>query len=341
MDLSFDLLESVVPEALDSIRGRYNILSTIKAKAPVGRRVLSASTGITERHIRNDVELLNALGLVEQNVVGISLTKKGEAVLEELTIALHEFFGLEALETELEKRLGIPKVIIVKGDCDETPAVMNILSKAAASVISSTLSSGDTVAVTGGTTLRSAIKMIEAPDNLERVTVLPARGGIGRDIDIQSNTIAALFADRIGGEHRALYLPDMLGARAARTVLKEPNIKKAIDELNNVNMAVFGIGVAREMALRRSLSSAIIDLIERRGGVGEAFGYYFSESGNIIYSSHTVGMSMEMLLGVKKLIGVAGGSKKAKAIMAVIKNIPHCVLVTDEGAARAMCQAAK
>ncbi|MBE5816989.1 MAG: hypothetical protein E7315_04625 [Clostridiales bacterium] len=341
MDLSFDLLESVMPEALENIRGRYNILSTVKAKAPVGRRVLSSSTGITERRIRNDVELLCDLGLVRQDVVGISLTQKGESVLEELTVALHEFFGLEALETELEKRLGIAKAVIVKGDCDETPAVMNILAEAAASVISSTLSSGDSVAVTGGTTLRATVKMIDAPIGLEGVTVVPARGGIGRDIDTQSNTIAALFADRIGGEHRALHLPDMLGARAARTVLKDPTIKKAIDELKNVNMAVFGIGVAKEMALRRNLSQAIIDLIERRGGVGEAFGYYFEENGDIVYSSHTVGMSMEMLLGVKKLIGVAGGSKKAKAIMAVIKNIPHCVLVTDEGAARAICQAAK
>ena len=39
----------------------------------------------------------------------------------------------------------------------------------------------------------------------------------------------------------------------------------------------------------------MINELEELGAVGEAFGHYFNESGEIVYSTPTIGVKMKML----------------------------------------------
>ena len=48
-------------------------------------------------------------------------------------------------------------------------------------------------------------------------------------------------------------------------------------------------------------------------------------------------ITLDEMKGIDRIIGVAGGAKKAKAILSVIRNIKNTILVTDESAANEMC----
>lgn len=69
--------------------------------------------------------------------------------------------------------------------------------------------------------------------------------------------------------------------------------------------------------------------------VGEAFGYYFNELGDIVHKVSTIGIQLSDLARIPDIIAVAGGASKAKAIRAYMKQAPaSTILITDEGAAR-------
>jgi central glycolytic genes regulator len=66
---------------------------------------------------------------------------------------------------------------------------------------------------------------------------------------------------------------------------------------------------------------------------GEAFGYYFSEQGSIVYSTPSIGLKLDDLDKIKTVLAIAGGKGKASAIEAVTKTGIIDWLIIDEGAA--------
>lgn len=332
------MLEALVPEALDSLKVRYELLRCIALKQPLGRRALSVELDITERRVRTETELMVRSGLIEVKTSGMYVTDYGMEILKSLSGSMQSVYGFSKTEKLLQELIGIKRVIIAKGDIEVNKLSMESMGKVAASVIDGMIEDGDTIAVTGGNTLRRVADSFESSRTHRSIRVVPGRGGIGNDPELQSNTVASVFASKLSAETDILYLPDMLNPRIARTIMQEPNIKKLIATIKSVNMLVFGIGVADEMAQRRGLSKPISDMIKQRGAVGEAFGYYFNQNGDIVYISHTIGITLDEMKGVDRVVGIAGGAKKAKAILSVIRNIKNTVLVTDESAANEMCR---
>ena len=61
--------------------------------------------------------------------------------------------------------------------------------------------------------------------------MLPARGGMARNVEIQANTLVANLADKIGGNYELLHAPDNLSNAALETILNEKDIKDIIDKI--------------------------------------------------------------------------------------------------------------
>ena len=98
-----------------------------------------------------------------------------------------------------------------------------------------------------------------------------------------------------------------------------------------------GIGDAHHMADLRNTPENECRLLQEQGAKGEAFGYYFDGNGNVVHRIRTVGIQTEQLNNVPLIIAVAGGQSKAEAILSYMASAPRqTILVTDEGAARAM-----
>ena len=60
-------------------------------------------------------------------------------------------------------------------------------------------------------------------------------------------------------------------------------------------MLLHRISTAEEMARRRGLHDDHVMQLIVNGAVGEAFGYYFNDLGEVVYSTASVGIRMEDL----------------------------------------------
>lgn len=318
---------------LQTLEKRYNILRMIYYNQPIGRRVLANHMGIGERIVRTEINFLSQQNLIEINSPGMSMTSEGEEIIDKLKDFIHELKGLSELEKVIAEKLKIKKVIILPGDSDVDDTVMDEIGRATGNYLKGIIKNNEIIALTGGTTMKSFVDNFPKSNNCSNLLVLPARGGMGKNIEIQANTLVSNLAKKLNANYKLLHVPDNLSSNALSTMLMEDGIKSIIDKLNKSDILIYGIGKADDMAKRRGLSEEKIDEIEKSGAVGEAFGYYFNTQGHIVYTSPTIGLQNDQVNSIEKLIAIAGGKKKAKAIISVELNRKNSTLITDEGTA--------
>lgn len=338
--LDLSVVRRIAPEWLEVIQSRAGVLRRIRFLQPIGRRALALEMGSTERILRAEVDFLKQQGLISAQAAGMSLTEEGYTLLEQVETLLAAIEGRAELSRAAALLLGIPKVLVVAGDSDTDVRIKDALGYEAAVYLRSVLLPDDVLAVTGGTTLAAMAKQMPRKGQPVPIRVVPARGGLGETVSAQANTIASDLAERLGGTSIMLHVPDRLSEVTFKRLAEEPMVRERLAEVRQATVVVHGIGGAMKMARRRQLTAAEIVELEQSGAVAEAFGYYFDSTGRTVSTMSTVGVRLGDLQQMRLVIGVAGGRSKAKAIVAAAKAYPMHVLVTDEGAARALVVAA-
>ncbi|WP_042353964.1 sugar-binding transcriptional regulator [Bacillus rubiinfantis] len=334
MQSFIDIAKRLLPDFLPVLQKRYSILRYIGFLQPVGRRSLAANLGLTERVLRSEVEFLKEQNLITATNAGMSLTQEGKNLLEDLNGVMRELKGLDVLELELKHRLHIHKVIIVPGDVDESSLVKRELGKAAATCMKKLLQGDNIIAVTGGSTMAAVADKLSPKTADRNILFVPARGGVGEDVQNQANTICAIMASNMHAKHRVFYAPDQVSEEIYQSLVKEPEIHENLTLIRSANMVIHGIGDAMTMAERRKSPPDLLAKLGEKRAVGEAFGYYFNEEGEIVHKVLTIGLQLENLAKIPNVLAVAGGASKAKAIKAYMKQAPETtILITDEGAA--------
>lgn len=329
-----ELQKKIIPEILSTMEKRYMILREISLQEPVGRRTLANRMGIGERIIRSEVEFLKEQELISIQTSGMSITEEGTNVLESLREFISEIRGISKMEETLKERLGIRKVIIVPGDADEDEYVVGEIGKVAGKYFLEILQDNSVVGITGGTTMDGFAKALPNSKKYKDLLIVPARGGLGEEVEIQANTIVGMLGKKLNSNYRLLHVPDNLNKDIVSSMMSQPEIKETMDLISAIDTLIFGIGRADEMAKRRKVSDDEMDIIEDSKAVAEAFGHYFNQEGNTVHETSTVGIKPEDFKSVKNAIGIAGGKRKADAIMAISKIKEDLVLITDEGAAQ-------
>jgi len=331
----FSLMQKLAPDLAQQIERRALVLERIDALQPVGRRMLATRLNLPEREVRTVAALLKERGLVELDAAGMTLTPEAGEILPAARRFSRDLRGLTKLETALSKLLDVPKVYVTAGDFDQDPHVLHEVGRIAAGRLRSFLQSGSTLAVTGGQTIHEVAQALTVGSSMN-VMVVPARGGIGRALETQANTIASEIAKRLGGHHRLMHLPDQLDAQAMAEMRKLSEVTETLELLQRADVVLYGIGRADDMAKKRQLPQEVLSDVLRKGAVAEAYGCYFDAEGNVVFSASTVAHDLGKLKPNCAMLAVAAGKCKAEAIRAVMKSRPQAMLVTDEGAARAM-----
>lgn len=327
------LAQKIVPEAIEMLDKRYNILRTIYYNQPIGRRILAHKLGVGERIVRTEIDFFKDENLIEINTPGMTITPEGEEIIEKLKDFIHELKGLSDIENYIKEKLSLKNVIIVPGDVDEDNSVTTEIGKSASAYIKGLLKDNSIIAITGGSTVKAVIDNIPKISNLKNVLVVPARGGMGRSVEIQANNIAASLAKKLDANYKLLHIPDNISSSALSSILNEKEIMDIVDNINNSNMLIYGIGRADVMARKRGLASDKIIELNVEEAVGEAFGYYFNKEGKVICATSTIVAYDNSLKTIDNLVAVAAGKSKAEAILATQKNMTNSTLITDEGAA--------
>lgn len=324
------LQKKIVPELVEVLEKRYNILRTIYYNQPIGRRVLANSLGLGERIVRTEINFLKGQNLIEINSPGMTVTQEGQELVDNLKEFIHEIKGLSDIEKSIKKKLGIKKVIIVPGSVDENPIILKELGKATANYLKTIIKSDSIIALTGGTTIKAFVEAFPKINSVSNILVVPARGGMGRKVETQANNLAAILAQKLNGSYKMLHIPENLSLEVLDTLLKEKEIKQIIDNIYNADILIYGIGNAFEMAEKRGASEEELDRLSKLDAVGEAFGCYFNNNSQVVSEYTSIGLNINEARKINTHIAVAAGNNKVESIIATEKNNKNAVLVTDE-----------
>lgn len=327
------LQKKIIPEMIELLEKRYKILRTIKYNEPIGRRVLANNLYLGERTIRNEVNFLKSQELIEIYNEGMYITEEGAELIESLGGFIHEVKNLKDIEEKIKKYLNIKEVHIIPGDYEQDHSILKEVGKESSNYLKQILKDNLTISLTGGTSVKELVDSMPKVNKYKNLLILPARGGMGRDVEIQSNTLCAKLAEKLEGNYKLLHVPDNLSEVALNAMLKEKSIEEIVTSIRNSNILIYGIGRADEMAEVRELSSDNVYNLLEEGAVGEALGNYYDIDGNLLFKHTTIGVKEEDTYKMDTLIAVAAGSNKAKAIIGGLKNKNKAVLITDEGAA--------
>ncbi|GAB2544641.1 sugar-binding transcriptional regulator [Gracilibacillus alcaliphilus] len=329
-----EIQEKLFPDLLDIMQRRYKVLQYIQLMQPIGRRSLADNIKLTERIVRSEIDFLNKHGFITVTSKGMQVTLEGDFMIEKLSSFMDQISEFRVLETQIKDKLQLKHVIIVAGNSDNQATVKQDLGKACVQYLSSILTSDQTIAVTGGTTMAEVANQMTPLAHAKNCMFVPARGGLGEQVENQANTICAQMAKKVNGNYRMLYVPDPLSEETYYSIIEEPTIKEILELIHDAKIVIHGIGDAMTMAKRRKASEQILTKLQRNQAVSEAFGFYLDEQGHVVHKARTVGMQLEDLDQAEYVIAVAGGSSKAKAIQSYFKQGKSNILITDEAAAK-------
>lgn len=328
---AFEAGRLLLPELDRSLRNRFRMLKTIQVSGPIGRRTLAEVLNRTEREIRNETVVLQEMQLIQILHNGMKITDLGYEVLEQLKDYFYEASGIADKEKQLATRLHINQVVIVPGNIEQEPASQAFLGKEAINLLSELATPNSIVAVTGGSSVASLRNYLVPSKPFNSMKFVAARGSIGDEMVFQANTLVAKFAKASDGTYRTLFLPEHLSEQAYVAMMQEPIVKETVALYDKVNIVLHGIGSAEEMVIRRKMPEQERSELLKNGAIGEAFGYYFNEQGEVVHHIKTIGIQLDQVHQSNTIVAIAGGLQKAKAIEAYFKNAArHTVLITDE-----------
>ena len=329
---TLSVISRLAPDLMEKLVARAMVLERLSILQPVGRRALSQRLGMSEREARLVTDILRADGLVESSAAGMVLTRDAYEMLGSIGELVRDRSGLTTLEAQLQKLLDVEKVRIAPGNSDENPEVLNEIGTLAGVRLRRLLAPGMILAVNGGTTVQAVSQHIPRGADID-VTVLPARGGLGKSIESQANTLAQHIAVSLGGRHKMLYLPDNVPASAMKELMKLDEIREPLEEIQHADVLLYGIARADEMAKNRLMSAETIKTLLSQGATAEALGHCFDINGRLLASASGLGLPEDSFSRIPICIAVAGGARKAEAILAVTRHHKNTYLITDEAAA--------
>lgn len=326
--------QKLIPEVIEIMTKRYLVLREISLSGPIGRRALANNLQNSERIIRTETELLKQQGLIDVASKGMTITQEGQQLLKDLKDAMRDVIGINQLQEEIRQYLGIKKVILIPGSYDNNHSLIKDIGSQAAKYFLEIIKDNDIVSIAGGSTMLEFARSIKSDKKYNSITVVPARGSMGLDVETQSNNVVAEVSKNIHSNYKLLNVPDQLCEESIKMLTQEPEIKSTLELIDNSDVLVFGVGRADEMVERRKLSDEIAKNIMDKKAVGEAFGHYFNKKGEIVYKLNTVGMDMESFKNKRETIAVFAGRKKAEAFIPISKINKNIVLITDEESAK-------
>jgi DNA-binding transcriptional regulator LsrR (DeoR family) len=246
--------------------------------------------------------------------------------------------GFDVIEREqkIARKFGLREVIITSTENMNQEQALQALGIATANYVSKSLRSIKRLGVSWGKSLFEMVK--EYPIEQRNVEVIPLVGGMGpKEVALHANQIAYEFAKKVNGQSESLYAPAMVATTEQKEGLMGlPFIASVLEQGKQCDMAIVGIGNPYEHSTMYEigyLNDADIEELRRAKVVGDISSKYILENGELAAVSineRGIGIELEDLKKIDKVIGIASGVYKTKSILATLKGGYVDVLITDD-----------
>jgi len=293
-------------------------------------------------HNQTQDEIAESLGVSRSKISRLLSQARQEGIVH-ITI-VDPYSSQTQLEQSLRKTFNLVDVAVVAGAVQSEELRRRRIGQAGARYLEAILKEGDRIGIGSGRTLYALTTSLSS-QRQPQVVVTPLLGGLGRvPACFQANELARMVAETLGGTWQFLYVPAVLENSAARqTILADYHVQNIVDSWKRLSIAVVGIANIQSPSGEPVLFADFLEestqqRLRAQGVVGGICVHYFDAQGRLCpeLSDRVVGIDLDELRRVPRVIGVAGGEEKVEAILAALRGRYINVLVTDEATAQAL-----
>jgi len=283
--------------------------------------------GITQEKIARE------LGMTRLRVIELLKRAKAEGIVRFHIVNPETDFT--HLQRQLAEKYGLQEVIIVPSIPGHAAMQRRVLGKAAGAYLNETLESRDVLGIGWG---QSVLETANCLQDYEKrsITVVPLIGGGSETFpQYEVNTLARRFSQVFGGDCYPLYTLALADSKTIRdAIVTDSKINRVISFWNRLNTALIGVGA---MTVRfpdlfdKHLEVEPINF-SSRNIVGDILCRFHDIQGREVrldLSDRMIGADFDNLRKAGRVIGVAGGITKCKAILGAVRGQIINVLITD------------
>ncbi|NPV68426.1 MAG: sugar-binding transcriptional regulator [Anaerolineae bacterium] len=279
-------------------------------------------------------EIADRLGISRQSV-GRILQRAQELGIVQIKIHAPTAYASD-LEYLLETEFKLKEAIVVEPLTETDEAIKEAIGKAAADFIQRRLKSGDIIGLSWSTTVYQCALHME-PVNVRGVTVVGLNGSLNvTTYPTHAEFVIHRMAEACGGTPVLLAAPMFVDRPDIKqSLLTDSKIAQALALARQSNFAVFGIGDLSEQSSPFKAGYVTLEMLEhfkQRGVAGDICGRFIDINGNPCLSDiaeRTIAVELEDLRKKPLSVGVAGGLRKARAILGALHGQFCNVLITD------------
>ena len=285
--------------------------------------------GLTQEQIGN------LLGLSRIKVSRLLRQARDERIVQ-ITIVPPQDSNAD-LERTLEARYGLAEAVIVSPSSYDKATIIHELGPSAADCLVRCLHDEAVLGITWGTTLLSVVDALPG-QNWPEIRVVPLLGGLGRpESETHGADLARRVAEAFGARPIVLPAPGIVASKLVRdALLADPQISDTLALGVQADVALVGIGVPAPdsvVAQAGILSGEAMMQLKALGVVGDIALRFFDGDGWAVdheINDRIIGLDLEQIKKVPRVIGVAGGAEKLEVIRAALRGKIVDVLVTDD-----------
>ncbi len=273
------------------------------------------------------------------------LTEAEEQGIVEITIK-HPLSRDSMLERRLKEKYHLDAAFVVNSGDTSYSDAQQLVGRMGAFFLEQSLKDGMTIGIGWGISLSEVVRSLPHLP-LSDIHVVQVLGSVGgrSDPHVDGPGVAANFANKVNARYHILHAPLFLDNEDACTTLKaQKQIAETLEEGVRADIALLGIGTIEVDPLYSSIyrSGFLVEeeirAVMQQGGLGNFCGMILDGNGKIMnneISPRTMAVDLKRLRKYcGRIVGVAAGEKKSKAIESVLNGNWLDVLITDSAAVR-------
>ncbi len=249
---------------------------------------------------------------------------------------------------ELEQRLTTAyrlDTCEVVPDFDQDDLPLRALGLAGANFLKREIDRGEAmlIGVGHGRTLAAGIEALPRTP-AAHIRFVSLLGGLTRRFAANPHDVIHRLTERTGAQAYVMPVPFVANTEEDReTMLSQRGVNDVFDLAGRADLMFVGIGTTEReasMVATGMIEHSEIDDVKRDGGAGELLGHFFDDAGRAVetaLSKRILALSRDQLKD-RRIVAVAGGEVKIRAIKAVLESRFLNGLITDERTARALVE---
>jgi len=293
-------------------------------------------------------EIMERLNM-SQSTISRLLKRAEKAGIVRITVSVPSGAYPE-LEEALQEKFRLKEAIVVDSVEDDDRLVRD-LGPAAAYYVETTLKPNDVVGLSSwSAALLAMVDAMQPNTRTAGARVVQILGGVGNpSAEVHATHLTQRFANLVGGTATLLPAPGVVGSAEARRVLmKDRFVQEAVRLIDTVTLALVGIGSIEPSRLLAAsgnvFSHSELEMLGEHGAVGDICLRFFNRKGDPVTTAlndRVIGMDLGQLRRANRVVGVAGGKRKAAAIRGALVGGLVNVLITDRNTAALLLEDAE